>query len=214
MNIKKAILLLLGIIIIDSCNKTDKKFSREMNRADSLSNSANYKEAKELYQKIYRENPDNKDIEIKINKVDSLLKLNRSVIQYQEIIKIADSLFNNSLFDEAEYAYQEASMILPEEYYPIDKIAEIRDIQNPYSDSIENTYHLIVGCFEVEENALRLQKKLLANGFESRFISRKNGTMKAVTYTSHPDIHDAYNNLNRVQRNVQRDTWVLRHNFE
>lgn len=214
MNIKKAILLLLGIIIIDSCNKADKKFSREMNKADSLSSSANYEEAKELYQKIYNENPDKKDIELKISKVDSLLKLNRSIIQYQEIIKIADSLFNNGLFDEAEYAYQEASMVLPEEYYPVDKIEEIRDIQNPYSDSKDNTYHLIVGCFEVEGNAIGMQEKLLAKGFDSRFISRKNGSMKAVTYTSHPDIHDAYNNLNRVQRNVHKDAWVLRHNFE
>ena len=214
MNIKKAILLFLGIIIIDSCNKTEKKFSREMNRADSLSNSANYEEAKELYQKIYRENPDIKDIELKISKVDSLLKFHRSTVQYNEIIKIADSLFNKGLFDEAEYAYQEASLVLPEEYYPVNKIKEIRDIQNPHSGTSENIYHLIVGCFEVEENADGLREELQAKGFDSRFISRKNGTLKAVTYTSHTDIHDANNNLKRVQRNVHNDAWVLRHNFE
>lgn len=213
MNIKKLMLLILGILILGSCNKTEKKFSNEMIKADSLFNSANYEEAKLLYDKLYKSRPTNLELGKKISEVDSMRNLNRKNIQYQEILKIADSLFANKLFEEAEYVYQEASMILPNSNYPMDKINEIRDILSPYSGSLENTYHIIVGCFKVEDNAFRLKDKLVNEGFKSRFIPRRNGTMNAVTYTSHPDIHDAFNNLNRVKRNVHQDAWVLRHVF-
>ncbi len=201
------------MVILESCNKTEKKLPNEMIKADSLFNSANYEEAKLLYDSLYESNPDNLELEKKISEVDSMLNLNKKNIQYQEILKIADSLFQNKLFEDAEYVYLEASLILPNSDYPIDKINEIRDILSPYSGSPDNTYHIIVGCFEVEDNAFRLRDKLVNEGFESRLIPRENGTMNAVTYTAHPDIHDAFNNLNRVKRNIHQDAWVLRYVF-
>ncbi len=212
--VNKIVVLLIFLSLVLTCKKAVNKDLKDVNKADSLVTSANYEEALELYNKIYEKNPEDKELASKINKVDSLLVLKRKTIQYQEIIKIADSLFNINELDQAEYVYQEASLILPEELYPLDKIKEIGDIQNPHASPNENPYHLVVGVFEMEDNAQGLRERLLAEGYDSRFIPRENGTMKAVTYTSHPDIHDAYNNLARTKRDIHEDAWVLSHVFK
>lgn len=184
-----------------------------MSVADSLFNEKDYKEAKYLYEQLYEANPDNELIEKKITEVDSLLVLNRKLIQYKEFIKIADSLFNINEIMEAEYVYEEAALILPDAFHPKDRIEEIKNMQNENITSSDNSYHLIVGCFAVKDNAIRLREKLVSQGLDAHLIPRKNGTMNAVTYTSHPNIHDAYNHLNSVRRNIHKDTWVLRDMF-
>lgn len=48
---------------------------------------------------------------------------------YRKAIAQADQLFNNQQYDDALVAYRQASNFLPEEKYPIDKIAEINKIK-------------------------------------------------------------------------------------
>lgn len=213
MNIRNVMLLILSLNLLISCNKTKVKQPKEIKKADSLFNSKNYEKAKGIYNRYYESNPNNDYVKKQIKVVDSLLNLDRKNAQYKEIIKIADSLFNNNLFSEAEYVYQEASIVFPLENYPIDQISFIQNIQNNQTELADKPYHIILGSFKVEENAARLQKKLEDEGFNSQFVPRKNGTMKAVTYTSHPDIHDAWNNLKDVQNNVHEDAWVLYYIF-
>lgn len=206
-------LIILSLNLLVSCNKTNKKQPKEIKKADSLFNSKDYESAKEIYDNYKLSNPKNSYVKKQVRVVDSLLKLERKYAQYNEIIKIADSLFNNNLFGEAEYVYQEASIILPLENYPLDQINIIQNLENNQTALADKHYHIIVGSFEVNENAMRLQSQLQKEGFNSQFIPRHNGTMKAVTYTSHPDIHDAWNNLKYVKNNVHEDAWVLRHSF-
>lgn len=212
-NTYKIVLIILSLGLLISCNKSKKKLTKKMIVADSLLNEKDYKEAKYLYEQLREANPDNELIEKKITEVDSLLVLNRKFIQYQEFIKIADSLFNNNEIMEAEYVYQEAALVLPDAFYPKDKIEEIKNMQNEKVISSDNSYHLIVGCFAVKDNAIRLREKLVSQGLDAHLIPRENGTMNAVAYTTHPDIHDAYNHLNSIRRNIHKDTWVLRYMF-
>lgn len=197
-----------------ACNKTKDKLPKEIKIADSLFNAKNYEDAKKIYDKIFDSQPENKYLERRLSKIDSFLELDRKNAHYNEVLKIADSLFDNRLYADAIYVYEDASDLRPKELYPLQKLEEINEILNDNFENPDDPYHIVVGCFAVESNAIRLRNKLQDEGFNAQFISRKNGTMKAVTYTSHPDIHDAYNNLNQAKRVVHEDSWVLYYLFE
>lgn len=214
MNIRKTILIFLSLCLLVSCNKSKEKFPVEIKKADSLFNSKNYEEAKELYNKVFESQPENKYLEKRISKIDSILKFDKNNAHYNEVLKIADSLFENKLYEDAIYAYESAAILKPDDLYPVEKMEEIDTILKGSEEKIDEPYHIIVGCFAVESNAIRLRNKLQDEGYNAHFITRKNGTMKAVTYTSHPDIHDAYNNLNKAKKEVHKDAWVLYYIFE
>jgi len=213
-NIRKTILIFLSLCLLVSCNKSKEKFPVEIKKADSLFNSKNYEEAKELYNKVFESQPENKYLEKRISKIDSILKFDKNNAHYNEVLKIADSLFENKLYEDAIYAYESAAILKPDDLYPVEKMEEIDTILKGSEEKIDEPYHIIVGCFAVESNAIRLRNKLQDEGYNAHFITRKNGTMKAVTYTSHPDIHDAYNNLNKAKKEVHKDAWVLYYIFE
>lgn len=213
-NIRKITLLFLCLYLLTSCHKTNEKQPKEIKKADSLFNNKDYESAKQIYDSFYLSNPDNEHVIKQLKVVDSILELDRKNAHYNEIIKIADSLFDNRKYEEAYYVYESAANLKPQDFFSVERIEEIEAILYSSSEYIEEPYHIIVGSFAVEANAIRLRNKLQDDGYNAQFIPRKNGTMKAVTFTSHPNIHDAYNNLNKAKKVVHEDAWVLYNLFE
>jgi cell division septation protein DedD len=102
-----------------------------------------------------------------------------------------------------------------DETYPVDQIQKIEDIlaaqkAEAMRNSKENyRYHIVIGSFINDQNAETWLKKWKAKGRNSFILPRKEFDMEAVVYDSYPDIHAAYNNLDKVRNEITEDAWVI-----
>jgi len=69
-------------------------------------------------------------------------------------------------------------------------------------------YHIILGVFADHSKAVRLNEQMIADGRTSRIIFRP-GNMEAVTFDSYKDVNTAYNFLEFVKNDINRNAWVL-----
>lgn len=68
-------------------------------------------------------------------------------------------------------------------------------------------YYLVAGCFKVYDNAVRLNAKLLDQGYDSRIVPFYN--MNMVTYDGYETRQDAQYALNRIVKEPGKElTWV------
>lgn len=68
-------------------------------------------------------------------------------------------------------------------------------------------FYLVAGCFKIKENALRLNAKLLDEGYDSQIVPFYN--MNMVTYDGYETRQEAQAALNRIVRETGKElTWV------
>ena len=70
-------------------------------------------------------------------------------------------------------------------------------------------FHVIVGAFGVESNAVALSNKLKAQGYQSKTLPIRDGTMTAVTCGSFRTKDEAVVELRRIQREYDKNAWIL-----
>ncbi len=72
-------------------------------------------------------------------------------------------------------------------------------------------FHIIVGAFQNKDNAVRYSRKMEQEGFDSRLIPIKGGTLNAVTCGSFKTMQEASRALEKVQREIKENAWILEH---
>ncbi len=209
------IILLFLVSIMTSCtDKVKKEFDAKVQKAELLQKKGKLEEAKALYLEAQKLYPKNKSIAGKIASVETKLTEKKDN-DFKKLVLKADDLYEEGMYGEARDAYLEAFNLKSDAVEIQDKINEIDAIFSKASDEEEvidddttKPYHIIVGSFQNEAYALKLQEELINKSYNSRIINRPNGYY-AVSLTSHPDIHEAYNHINAaVEYNL--NAWVVR----
>ena len=71
-------------------------------------------------------------------------------------------------------------------------------------------YHIIVGCFEVENNATKYHEMIMSKyNKSSRSIPILNGKMDAITYKSYKTMREAYNEVQKAKDIITVGAWVM-----
>ncbi len=79
--------------------------------------------------------------------------------------------------------------------------------EEPKPEVKQVNYHLVAGCFKVYDNAVRLNAKLLDQGYDSRIIPFYN--MSMVTYDGYETRQEAQYALNQIVKEPgKKMTWV------
>lgn len=79
--------------------------------------------------------------------------------------------------------------------------------EDPKPVEKQMNYYLVAGCFKVYDNAVRLNAKLLDQGYDSRIVPFYN--MNMVTYDGYETRQDAQYALNRIVKEPGKElTWV------
>jgi len=74
-------------------------------------------------------------------------------------------------------------------------------------------FHVIAGAFRYPENAQRLVRKLIANGYKARILGINKWGLTQVSYESYTERNDAINNLYRIKKTESEDAWLLIQNL-
>ena len=211
------LLITLASFSITSCDKSGKQYDKNITEADAFFEKENYNDALRLYTAAFKLKPDEKYPADRINEINEIKRLDAERLaeeNYYREIDQADNFFDNEEYESALAAYQRA-VYFKSEQYPKDKIKEIELMLSVVEEVVETTnytYHIIVGSFEIESNAEKLQQKLKDAGFNSRLVSRFDGEYTAVILASYPTIHDAYNDLTDAKAHTEHP-WVIYKRF-
>lgn len=219
------LIIILALLVI-SCSaialylfvySTDARFNNNVGKADRLLNAELYEQAREFYLEAFSLKPDEVYPKDQLLKIDSMLTAHQVAGQYKMMLGQADSLFVFKDYENARTIYLEAARINPGDPYPFDQISQIEVIlaeATTTEPAIEGNYHIVVGVFENETNAVQMQQKLREKGFNSLIIARREFDMKAVTYGAYSNIHEAYNDLPNVRQELKSDAWVIYHRIK
>ena len=205
-------LILLSFVLFTSCNKEKKELEKIKATADSLFKAGNFEEAKTYYSKILKSDPKNKEIQEKVNELNTFIETAQKEKEFQDLLQEADTFFENGNYEDAALAYEKLAEMNPEDTYVTDRLNESSAQLPAKADNMDASkpFHIIVGCFEINNNALRLQQKMLDKGRQSKLISI--GRLTAVTYASYPTNRLAYSNLPNAKRDAnQYDAWVMKY---
>jgi len=189
-------------------------YDRRIELADQHFVSENFDQAKENYAKATVIKPDEEYPRTQLFKIDSIITIRKVEKEYKSLLSKADSLFVVKDYENARLIYLDASRLNPGDSYPFDKIGQIDTILDELVKKAaltKGSYHIVAGVFENEENVAKMTRTLQEKGLSPIIIPRKEFGMKAVTYGSYPDIHAAYNNLAKAQREIAFDAWVIYH---
>jgi tetratricopeptide (TPR) repeat protein len=108
-------------------------------KADVLFYEKKYQEARGQYQQAHELIPNERYAHQKIIDIDHILamqnKEQETVSKYRTLLGAADQLFENKKYTEAITAYQQASMVQPNEDYPKQQIKKIRGILSGEADA-------------------------------------------------------------------------------
>jgi hypothetical protein len=74
-------------------------------------------------------------------------------------------------------------------------------------------FHVIAGAFRYPENAQRLVKKLIENGYKARILGINKWGLTQVSYESYTERNNAINNLYRIKKTESEDAWLLIQNL-
>jgi tetratricopeptide (TPR) repeat protein len=216
-SIALALLITFASLTFTSCDKSGAKYDKNITEADAFFEKENYNDALRLYKAAAKIKPDEKYPDVRINEINEIKRLDAERVaeeNYYREIEQGDDFYDSEEFESALAAYQRA-VYFKSEQYPKDRIAEIELLLSDTEEVIENNdyrYHIIVGSFEVESNAEKMQQKLKDAGFNSRLVSRYDGEYTAVTLSSYSTIHDAYNDLTDAKAHSEHP-WVIYKKF-
>ena len=150
--------------LINDKESKDNEYTSLINQADNEYESNNWEKALthfKLAKAIYDKEYPNKRIEEITSKLNDIKSQDDQMVglknQFDELIKIADQLFQESKYSESKIKFKESLNLFPDEYYPKKKLAEIKikldEIQNS-EDKQEKYNNLIVkaDAFRDENN--------------------------------------------------------------
>lgn len=83
------------------------------------------------------------------------------------------------------------------------------EVKQAKPDVSSYRFHVIVGAFGSRANAVELRDELVAKGLSSTIIPIRDGTLNAVTYSSFKTKEEALVGLRRVQREYDKNAWIL-----
>jgi cell division protein FtsN len=212
-----AVALALYLFVFNS-NARYKKLIKQANKEFSAGSPA---AAKIYYLQALEVKPEEDFPKEQIIRIDKKLAEMEQIKIYNEKIQQADLLFEERKYDAARDYYFEALNINADDDYPVDQIKKIQEMlarveEKPNKPEKGSTldeslkyYHVVVGVFERDDFALRMNKKLLEQGIDSKILEREKINMKAVTYGSFENIHAAFNMMKRVKNDLYPEAWVL-----
>jgi tetratricopeptide (TPR) repeat protein len=212
-----ALLIAVVSLTITSCDKSGKEYNKAITEADGLFKEDDFSGALKLYKKAAGIKPEES---YPVQKINEIGEIQRQIAEqeaednYYREIEQADNYFDEENYESALTSYTRALSYKPGEQYPLDRIVEI-ELLMPIEEAIVNsslTYHIIVGSFEIEDNAIKMQQKLKEEGFEGRLVKRYEGEFTAVILSSYDNIHDAYNNLTDAKA-FAAHPWVIYKRF-
>ncbi len=213
---------LLGSFVIaaTSCDNKTARYQETIATADSAFQAKDYDMAKSLYKDAKVIKPDESYPDQQISKVEQILRQQETDRKYREAINRADNLFNAGNYQEARPEFQSASSLKPGETYPKQKIREIDAMLAKEQEKLaarNNPYHIVVGTFDIDENARQLQQKLIDKGYQSLLIPRYDGQLTAVTLKSFPDLHAAWNYLPEtyeMEMFMDDSPWIVKYTLK
>lgn len=201
---------LFGLFIslaFTSCgDDTKEAYVKEIIKADALFENKEYDEAKASYVKALGIKKDEVYPQGQIDKIDAL-SANKLDQNYKDKIKKADSLFANKEYAKAKAAYLDAITVKPSDSYPQTKINEINTLLKAKTVKKSAPYHIVMGSYAIEENALSFQKVLESNGRKSIIFKSREGNY-LVSVKSLTTLTKAYNYLGDNKDNLGYSPWV------
>src|SRR6056297_2880615 len=204
--------VLSALLVFTSCENAEYKSAIE--KGDQLYKAKKYTPAKTNYTKALKISPDEEYPKQQIEKIDKILdklakqKAIADAKKYESLIGEADKLFQDKAYREAKNAYQKALNIKAGEEHPKNRLAEINQILKEIEEMKNNPYHIVLGCFEVDKNAVNFHEKI-KNEFNQHSRSFPLGRLDAVTYKSYPTLTAAYNDLPEAKK-ISENAWVMK----
>lgn len=214
-----AVIIALASLTITSCDKSGAEYKKNITEADGFFKEEKFDDALKLYKKAAGIKPEESYPTQKINEIEEIKRQiaeQEAEDNYYKEIEQADNYFDEANYEYALASYTRALTFKPGEQYPLDRIDEIEQLM-PLEEEVPDTntnltYHIIVGSYEVEDNAIKMQQKLKDEGFESRLVKRYDGEYTAVILASYASIHEAYNNLTDATAHAE-NPWVIYKKF-
>jgi cell division septation protein DedD len=187
--------------------KKDSEYTELISKANTSFNLKEYREAKKSYEASLNIKPEASLPIKRIGMIDSILTFREEArikeAPEEEISKPAE-VKTTEIAQVGESEKTKSVM----ETTPPDKTGE----PNAKAASIgDGRYHVVVGCFEIRNNAINFSKVLRGKGHDSRIIPILDGRMSAVTYQSFGTEREAFKVLRQVHRDFDKDAWVLKH---
>lgn len=106
-----------------------------------------------------------------------------------------------------EELYQEEEMV---ENEPIENIEESNtESVNQNIESVDSVYHIIVGAFQVEQNAVSYSNELKSKGFKASTFSEMKSSLVRVSANQYGTRVKAEQELNRIKNEINQGAWIL-----
>ena len=148
---------------------------------------------------------------------------------YDAEVSKADVLFQKKEYVDAKAVYLKASSIKKDEVYPREQITKIEDLLSKRQEDVEEVsnipnvevekglvesssskpFHIIVGSFSIQNNALGYQKELSSKGQQSLILRSREGNY-LVSIHSWETLTKAYNYLAANKETLNEASWVYR----
>jgi hypothetical protein len=71
-------------------------------------------------------------------------------------------------------------------------------------------YHIIAGCFRIEENATKLEAELKSKGFNPEILGKNEAGLTMVSISSFENLHEAKNSLAEIQNTFNSGVWIFK----
>ncbi|MCD6379463.1 hypothetical protein J7M07_03345 [bacterium] len=201
------IIVVVFIIMNQQPGKKDSEYTELISKANTSFNLKEYREAKKSYEASLNIKPEASLPIKRIGMIDSILTFREEArikeAPEEEISKPAE--VKTTEIPQGGESEKTKSVM---ETAPTEKTRE----PNAKAVSIGNgRYHIVVGCFEIRNNAINFSKELRGKGHDSKIIPILDGRMSAVTYQSFGTEREAFKVLRQIQRDFAKEAWVLEH---
>lgn len=207
-NLKKVLVWIVGLVVVVAAvyffvlrgggdEESSGRYNTIISEANAAYNQGKYYQARELYARALTHKPE-----------DELAA--RRIVMVDSILAAAETIPEDTLQQEPEK--QEVAQIdspVEEEAPAVKPVTHDTEVEDEEADVPSYKFHVIVGSFEVESNAVNLSNELKASGINSTTIPILDGRMTAVTYNSFETKEEAVVELRRVQREYDKDAWIL-----
>ncbi|MDZ7859086.1 MAG: SPOR domain-containing protein [Candidatus Krumholzibacteriota bacterium] len=202
-NIKKALIWIVPVLVIlvvvfmfinYQSGTDDSEYESLISKANKSFRQNEYLKAKKDYEAALLIDPSASHAIERIGVIDSILTFRK-----EEKIK-------ETLEKEVSPAGEISKESEPEKTEPAEESVEPK-VKTPPAG--REKYHIVLGCFEKPSNALNYSKKLKGKGYNSKIFPVLDGRMSAVTYQSFGTEKEAFKVLRKVQKEINKEAWVL-----
>ncbi|NVK52620.1 MAG: hypothetical protein HWD85_06770 [Flavobacteriaceae bacterium] len=189
----------IASILITACSNTDNTYQKDIKTADSLFTLQQFEAAKKYYTKALNLKREEKYPQKQIAKINTAItKIKED--KYLSLLQKADSLYTNKNYSGAKKLYLNASNFKPNEESLKTKIDRIDKLMTDQKRKADKPFHVIVGSYSVESNAVAHQKRLATSNIQSNIkISREGNHL--ISIKSFKSINKAYNYLDYLENN-------------